>query len=90
MEIQLIKSFYKCTNIALSNGDTVTINEVTIQDGKVITIMGALVNFGTEQSWNFSATKNGDTFKCNSNNVPLDIESSDVIKEIISIIETNL
>lgn len=92
---QLIKTIYKYENVELSSGAKVTADEVTTQDGKVVTIPNGNVNVkvnDTERTFNFSIYNYGVNGEktYNLNSVPEGVDGQAIVKEFVEFVEDDI
>lgn len=92
---QLIKTIYKYENVELSSGAKVTANEVTIQDGKVVTIPNGNVTVKVsevDRSFNFSIYNYGVNGEktYNLNSVPEGVDGQAIVKAFVEFVENDI
>ena len=86
-----VKEIYKYENAVLESGAKVTVNEVTIQDGKVanvnngnVTVEGKTFGFSI---YNYGV--NGEK-TYNLNNVPANVDGQAIVKEFVEFVENDI
>ena len=87
---KILKTIYKYDEVVLV-GATVSATEVTIQEGKVSSIVGGIAKVG-ERAFNFSIYSNGinGEMSYNLNNVPADIDGQAVVRDFVVFVEDDI
>ena len=92
---KLVRTVYKYDEVVLDSEATVTANEVTIQDGKVVNIPNGMATVKVnenERSFNFSIYNYGPNGErtYNTNNVPEGVSGEAIVKEFVDFVESDI
>lgn len=87
---KILKTIYKYDEVVLV-GATVSASEVTIQEGKVSSIVGGIAKVG-ERVFNFSIYSNGinGEMSYNLNNVPANIDGQAIVRDFVVFVEDDI
>ena len=87
---KILKTMYKYDDVVLV-GATVSATEVTIQEGKVVSIVGGIAKVG-ERAFNFSIYSNGinGEISYNLNNVPANVDGQAVVRDFVVFVEEDI
>lgn len=89
MTKELIETKYRYTDVELISGATVSANEVIIAEGKVSSVVSAVIKVD-KKTLTFSVFGVDENRLYNMQNVPEGVDGKALIKEFINQIENNL
>ena len=89
MTKELIETKYRYADVELISGAVVTANEVTIVEGKISSIVSAVIKVD-KKTLAFSVFGTGENRLYNMQNVPEGVDGKAEIKEFMNLVESNL